>query len=142
MVYALIAKRAEMAGLIKDLEKRAQQARVDLSHIDATLHLFDPDIAPSGIKAKRPAGQRLRYFEPGEMSRLCREAVWAAKGASLSADDIVLGVMQAKGLDPNDKRLRQDLTRRFLWALHPMQVAGTVRKIGHGVGARWTAPAE
>ena len=74
------------------------------------------------------------------MSRLCREAIRDANGEALSASDIVLGVMQAKGLDSADAKLRQDLTRRFLWALHPMHVAGTVRKIGHGVGARWAAP--
>jgi hypothetical protein len=142
VVYALIAKRAELAGLIKDLEKRTKQARVDLSHIDATLRLFDPDIRPTSIRAKNPAVKRLSYFEPGEMSRLCREAVWAAKGDALSANDIVLGVMQAKGLDAADDKLRQDLTRRFLWALHPMHISGTVRKIGRGVGAKWAAPTD
>jgi hypothetical protein len=139
VVYALIAKRAELAGLIHDLEKRAKQARIDLTHINSTLRLFDPDIRPVSITSKNPAGNRLKYFEPGEMSRLCREALRDAT-EPLSAQDIVGGVMRAKGLDPDDKSLRQDLVRRFLWALHTMQVAGSIRKIGSGVGARWASP--
>jgi hypothetical protein len=49
--------------------------------------------------------------------------------------------MAAKGLDPEDKALRQDLVRRFLWALHRMQIAGNVRRVGKGLGARWALPA-
>ena len=43
VVYALVDKRAEITGLIIDLERRTRQARADLVHVDATLHLFDPD---------------------------------------------------------------------------------------------------
>jgi hypothetical protein len=61
IVYALVQKRAEIAGLIIDLEKRTRQGRADLVHVDATRHLFDPDIRPRSIKAKRLAPRLSAY---------------------------------------------------------------------------------
>jgi hypothetical protein len=75
IVYVLAEKRAEIAGLIIDLDRRTRQARADLVHVDATLHLFDPGIRPRSIKAERPASQRLGYLQPGEISQRCREAI-------------------------------------------------------------------
>lgn len=42
VISALIAKRAEIAGLINDLERKIRQHRTDLAHIDRTIGLFDP----------------------------------------------------------------------------------------------------
>lgn len=56
----LRAKRAEMAGEIDAAERRADQLRADLIHIDAVLRLFDPDAEPEGIPAKRVQRSRRR----------------------------------------------------------------------------------
>lgn len=142
VVYALIAKRSELAGLIKDLEKRAQQARIDLLHIDATLRMFDPDATPEEIKAKHRAGARLDYFKPGEITRLCREAMWADRGQPIAIGQLVVRTMQAKGLDPNNVKLRRDLKCRFRWAMRALQVSGAAERVGSGRDVRWTVPAE
>jgi hypothetical protein len=52
----LRAKRAEMAGEIDAAERRADQLRADLIHIDAVLRLFDPEAIP----AKRVQRSRRR----------------------------------------------------------------------------------
>ncbi len=76
IVSGLIAKRAEVSGLIADMEDRMQQMRVDLAHIDATLRLFDPSVNLSEIKDKQPPhARRSDIFASGEISRRIREAV-------------------------------------------------------------------
>ena len=139
VIHALTAKRAEVSGIIADLEERIRQSRADLAHIDATLRLFDPEIKVSAIRAKQPAKERSGLFANGEISKRCREAIRRADGESVAAEDIVRQAMTDKGLDPEDGTIRRDLTRRFLWALHRMNVAGIISKVGHGLGARWVS---
>jgi hypothetical protein len=44
MVSALRSKRAELAGMVSQLEQQLVRQRTNLSHLDATMQLFDPDI--------------------------------------------------------------------------------------------------
>ena len=136
VIYALVAKRSEIGGIISDLEERTRQARADLAHIDATLLLFDPDAIPQQIRDKRPAKGRSGLFANGEISRRGRAALRDAV-EPISAESVVRQAITDKGLDPEDKPMRQAMIRSFLWALHRMQTAGTVQRLGKGLGARW-----
>ena len=138
VISGLTQKRAEIFGLIIDLEARMRQARADLAHVDATILLFDPDANPAGIKPKR-SSDRSGWFENGEKSRLVRDAL-RTTGQPVAADDVVRHVMEEKGLDPADKKVRQKLVQSFLGVLHRMHDHKEVAKIGHGLGARWTLP--
>jgi hypothetical protein len=142
VIHGLIAKRAEISGIIADLEEQMRQERASLAHIDATIQLFDPDMNPKAIRPVRPAKGRSGLFANGEISRRCREAIRKAAPDPVSAESVVRQAMTDKGLDPEDKVIRQDMIRRFLWAMHRMQVAGIIGKVGMGMGARWTAAAE
>ena len=53
VLSALKAKRAEIAGLIDHHQQAINQARVDLTHIDATLRIFGYAEDPGAIPAKR-----------------------------------------------------------------------------------------
>jgi hypothetical protein len=46
VVSALRNKRAELAGVVRQLEQQLAQQRTNLAHLDATMQLFDPDIRP------------------------------------------------------------------------------------------------
>ena len=113
------------------------QARADMAHIDATLKLFDPDAVPENIRPKAPAAARSGFFANGEISRRCREAVRRADGKQISAEEIVRWTMAEKGLDPEDAKLRYNMIKRFLGALHRLQMSGAIQRFGHGLGARW-----
>jgi hypothetical protein len=117
-------------------EEFIRQARANRAHVDATLVLFDPDMTPAAIRAKAPVKGRSGYFANGEISKRCREAIRLAGGEPVAAESIVRQAMTDKGLDPEDAKLRRDMIRRFLWALHRMHVAGSVVRIGRGLGAR------
>ena len=70
VISALREKRAIVAGLIEKLERRLEQHRADLTHIDGVLRLFQPDRDPDEIKLKRTYAKRTRYFARNELSRL------------------------------------------------------------------------
>jgi hypothetical protein len=68
VVSALVDKRAEIAGQITRFEQQLGQFRADLTHVDATIRLFAPDLTPDTIPAKvirRSEG----WFASGEVKR-------------------------------------------------------------------------
>jgi len=142
LVHSLVEKRREISGAISALERQIVQKRRDLLHLDATIRMFAPELNLQVIRPKAPAKPRLAVFLNGEISRRVREAIRASNGEPVSADDIAVRAMTDKGLNPDDRKLRSDFIRRFLWALARMDQAGTVQRIGHGIGARWVLPQE
>jgi hypothetical protein len=69
IVAGLIAKQAELAGVIVELQRQIDQHRADLSHIDGVLRILATDLDPETIRPKRPY-RRTLYFERRELSRL------------------------------------------------------------------------
>ena len=47
VISALSNKRAELAGIVSQLERQLGQQRANLAHLDATMRLFDPNIRPN-----------------------------------------------------------------------------------------------
>ena len=50
VVAALIAKRAELAGVIDQLQRQLDQHRADLTHIDGVLRVLVSDLDPEMIR--------------------------------------------------------------------------------------------
>ena len=46
---ALHDKRSELAGMVISLERQLVQHRASLTHLDATMRLFDPEFLPEEI---------------------------------------------------------------------------------------------
>ena len=120
-INALVRKRAEIAGQIRELEHQTDQLRAEMIHVDSVLRLFAPDIETEKIPARQRTPRRSEYFARGELTRICfdalREAAERGEGW-LTAEEITLSTMQAKGLDPaRDRRLRADFHRRILQTL-------------------------
>src|SRR5258708_39691603 len=81
IISALRERRALVAGLIEKLERKLEQHRADLTHIDGVLRLFPPDRDPGEIRPKRTYVRRTRYFARNELSLLCMDALMAADGS-------------------------------------------------------------
>jgi hypothetical protein len=137
VISALREKRALVAGLIEKLERKLEQHRADLSHIDGVLRLFQPEHDPASIKPKRTYARRTRYFARNELSRLCMDALRAADGALLTTDAIAGQIIEAKGLDAADAALRKAIGEQALALLRSLRKRGTVEQIGLGRGVRW-----
>jgi hypothetical protein len=136
VISVLREKRALVAGMIEKLERKLEQHRADLTHIDGVLRLFQPDRDPGDIKPKRTYARRTRYFARNELSRLCMDALRAADGALMTTEDIAGRVIEAKGFDATDSALRKAIGEQAL-ALRSFKKRGTVEQIGLGRGVRW-----
>jgi hypothetical protein len=114
VISALREKRSLVAGLIEKLERKLEQHRADLTHIDGVLRLFQPDRDPGDIKPKRTYVRRTRYFARNELSRLCMDALRAADGALMTTDELVGRVIAEKGFDAGDTALRKAISEQVL----------------------------
>src|SRR5690348_15279222 len=137
VISALREKRALVAGLIEKLERKLEQHRADLTHIDGVLRLFQPDRDPAEIRPKRVYVRRTRYFARNELSRLCMDALRAADGALLTTDDIAGRIIEVKGFDAADAALRKAIGDQVLAILRSFRKRGMMEQIGLGRGVRW-----
>src|ERR1700751_2616132 len=126
VISVLREKRALVSGLIKKLERKLEQHRADLTHIDGVLRLFQPDRDPGEIKPKRVYARRTSYFARNELSRLVMDALRAADGALRTTDEIAGQVIEAKGFDPADAALRASIRDQVLTLLRSFRKRGAV----------------
>jgi hypothetical protein len=137
IISSLREKRALVAGVIEKLERKLEQHRADLTHIDGVLRLFQPDRDPGDIKPKRPYARRTRYFARNELSRLCMDALRAGDGALITTDDIAGRIIEAKGFNAADAALRKAIGEQVLALLRLFRKRGTIEQTGLGRGVRW-----
>jgi hypothetical protein len=135
VISALREKRALVAGLIEKLERKLEQHRADLTHIDGVLRLFQPDRDPDEIKPKRTY-RRTRYFARNELARHCMDALRDAPGL-ITTDEIAAQVIAAKGFEPADSTLRASIRDQLLTVLRGARKRGMVEQMGLGRGMRW-----
>lgn len=137
VIAGLLEKRAEIERAIAELERQIRKHRADRAQLDATIGLFAPNV----VEAKRRTTRFKRsvYFVTGELTRRCLDALREA-GEPVTIEAIAIATLRDKGLDVDDKALRVDFERRFLWTLNRMLLRGAVTKDGYGAGARWGLP--
>jgi hypothetical protein len=141
VISALREKRALVAGLIERLERKLEQHRADLTHIDGVLRLFQPDRDPDEIKPRRTY-RRTRYFARNELARLCMDMLRGAPDL-ITTDEIAAQVIAAKGFETADSTLRASIHDQLLTVLRSARKRGTVEQMGLGRGVRWKlAPRE
>ncbi len=136
VVSGLIRKRAEIAGQIEHLQDRLRQLVIDLDNLDATIHLFDPDIELGTVKPK-PIPPRHQAFR-GEVTRIVLTALRNAK-KPLTTRDIAQRVMAERGLDTSNERLLRLMSKRTGACLRDHRKRGLVRsEPGPGQFLVWT----
>ena len=140
IISALREKRAIVAGLIEKLERKLEQHRADLTHIDGVLRLFQPDRDPAEIKPKRTY-RRTRYFARNELARLCMDTLRDTRKL-ITTDEITAQVIAAKGFETADATLRVAIRDQLLTVLRAARKRGTVEQVGLGRGVRWKMASE
>jgi hypothetical protein len=136
VVSGLIAKRAELAGMIDQLQRELDQHRADLTHIDGVLRILASDLDPETIRPKR-IYRRNRYFARNELSRLCLGVFRIAAGEPVSVDDIAGQVVAAKGFDPADGILRAAIRDQVGDIVKRLHRRGEIEKTGKERRMRW-----
>src|ERR1700746_1007768 len=137
VIFSLREKRAIVAGLIEKLERKLEQHRADLTHIDGVLRLFQPDRDPAEIRAKRTYIRSNRYFARNELSRLCMDALRASNGALLTTEEIAGRIISAKGFDAADAALRKAIGEQSLSLMRSFRKRDIVEQLGLGRSVRW-----
>ena len=136
LVKVLIEKRAEIAGIVEGLEREVAQHRAALIHLDSTLRLLDPSIKIGEIRSKRMS-RRSGYFAPGELSKSCLDAIRIAGDKGVSAEEVAVSMMAAKGIEQTDEILRTEFIKRIHNAMDRLHRSQVVRRVGRGLGVRW-----
>jgi hypothetical protein len=129
-VFMLRRKRNEIRDAIAAYEAKLREARADLSHVLATLRMFEASGEPADFA---PYFDLNRVFRRGETTELCLAALMA-KGP-MDTRQLTQHVMEAKGLDANDKVLSQAIALRVVQTLRVRAkrrkgIDGTLRRRG------------
>ena len=116
VISSLSNKRAELAGIVSQLERQLGQQQANLAHLDATMRLFDPDIRPNTI---RPKQQRARgaWFRPGECRRLIYDELRDAV-QPMTTRELAERIMRVKAMPIADDRQRELVQKTILGSLN------------------------
>ena len=132
VIGALRNKRAELAGMLRQLEQQLGQQRANLAHVDATMRLFDPDIRPNDIRPKQPR-ERNAWFRPGECLRLIYDELREAT-QPVTTRELAERIMRVKAIPPADNDRRERVQKTLLSSLNRaketiarVEIAGVVR---------------
>ncbi len=136
VVTALVAKRAKLAGLIEHQRKHMASLEVGLSHLDATIHLFAPELDLRTLRPK-PHRQRNTLFRPRECQRLVLEIFRDAAAAALGSRRIAERLAERKGLEPTQDLIER-LQKNAIAVVRSLEKSGTVVSDGRdGRGEAW-----
>jgi hypothetical protein len=116
VIRALRNKRAELAGMLRQLEQQLVQQRANLAHVDATMRLFDPDIRPKDIRPKQPR-ERNAWFRPGECLRLIYDELREAT-QPVTTRELAERIMRLKAIPPADSDRRERVQKTLLASLN------------------------
>lgn len=125
VITTLTTKAEALQSLIGKLEADLEQARADLSHVVATIRLFE---APHDGEAF-PSHMNLdRLFRRQEIGKLCHQAL--ADGPK-DTRELALYIIRQKGFDERDRHLRTSVALRIVQALRMQERRGMrIRRAG------------
>lgn len=124
VLSGLAKRRAELTGEAETLRARLAQIGADLGHLDAVIRQFDPDYDLGSIRPKRPRGPDTA--RPGEMSRFVL-GVLRGTEESMPTSDITARFMEVRGMDGQDRKLVERITKRIVSTLRHQGKKSTVR---------------
>jgi hypothetical protein len=133
VMHALRNKRAELAGTLIQLEQQLVRQRADLTHLDATMRLFDPDIQPNEIpsKQRRP---RSAWFRHGECLRLIYDELRDAP-QPMTTRELTERIVRVKAIPADDDRSRELMQKTLLSSLN--RAKETIARIENGGVVSW-----
>lgn len=102
VITGLVAKRAELAGLIDHHRKESERLTQAIDALDAAIKLFEPDYRIRSIKPKRYQ-RKNSFFKNGEAGRAIMEVLRDSE-KPLSTNEIAKSIICAKDIDPEHEK--------------------------------------
>ena len=133
VIGALRNKRAELAGMLRQLEQQLVQQRTNLAHVDATMRLFDPDIRPKDIRPKQPR-ERNAWFRQGECLRLIYDELREAT-QPVTTRELAERIMRVKAIPAADDQRRERVQKTLLASLN--RAKETIARVETAGVVRW-----
>jgi len=134
VIVTLRNKAQELEAHIAKLEKAADQARLDLAHIKASILMFGAPAAGEQFPMHFNLG---RLFKGRELGRMCSAALAIGPQDTRQLAEYVI---REKGLDADDKPLRISIQLRVVQAMRMREKRGQVTRQGKRAQAIvWTA---
>jgi hypothetical protein len=133
VIGSLKNKRAELAGILRQLEQQLVQQRENLAHLDATMRLFDPNIQPKDIRPKRPRVCNV-WFRPGECLRLIYDELREAT-QPVTTRELAERLMRIKALPAADNSRRELVHKTLLASLN--RAKETIARVETGGVVSW-----
>jgi len=133
VIAALRDKRSELAGKVLLLEQQLAEHSASLTHVDATMRLFDPQLRPEDVQPKR---QRTRgtWFRPGECLRLIYDVLREAP-EPVPTRELAGRIMAVKSIVVIDDRQRELIEKTILASLN--RARETIERIKSAGVVRW-----
>jgi hypothetical protein len=130
----LVRLHADIGGRIKDNQAQAKQLAADMRHVEAVIHMFDPDYSVRAISARRRV-QGNPWFKRGTLFRAAIDVLRKAT-VPLTVAEIVDAMMAGKGIrDATDKQ-RDGLQAGVRCSLEN-HAGKSVERVGEGSPKRW-----
>lgn len=98
VVSGLLAKRAEIAGVLQDYKAKINTLEQEILHLDGAIKVFDPSISLETLKPRKYR-KRNNHFKTGECPRLVLDTLREA-GSALTKHDISSQLIDFKSLQP------------------------------------------
>ena len=124
VIGALRDKRSELVGLVGRLEQQLADHRVSLTHLDATMRLFDPNLLLQDTDPQQR--ERVSWFRPGECLRAIYDVPREAP-TPLTTRAIAQGVVAVKGIAVADDRTPELIQKTILASLS--RAKGTIERL-------------
>jgi hypothetical protein len=131
IVGTLQRKRDDIERVIAAYEAKIEAAKRDLSHVNATLAMFE---APEGRTQFPVYMDTLRLFKRGEVVTICKAAL--ATEGPLDTRELALRVIRAKQLDDSDAVLRKSIAFRIVQAMTMQANRGKLESLAKRKGVR------
>jgi hypothetical protein len=135
-VWGLKRKRAEIAGIVADHERKLKHWRAALLNVDAVLRLMDSELDPTQIPGKR-LHRRTKYLPGAELARYAMDELRKADWTPITTNAIVDAAMAFHAI-PDKLQVRLSLMDRLGRYLREKEEAGEVVRHGPTHDARWT----
>lgn len=137
VVTGLIAKRAEMAGLMAHHQQEIDKLASSLSHLDATLKLFAPEMDMRSLRPKKRR-ERSVIFRSGEAPRCILDILRKAQGP-LTSREIVERVLVTRQLEATPERIAavQKSILTVIKGLEGKKLAQVSAAVGKGGVRSW-----
>ena len=133
VIGALRDKRSELAGMVMGLEQQLVQHSASLTHLDATMRLFDPELRPEEIRARQRRTCNA-WFRPGECLRLIYDVLRDVP-QPMTTRELVERITDMKVILVRDDRQRALIQKTILASLS--RAKETIERIETAGGVRW-----